>query len=135
MTVRNTGQDSLPITYGTHPYFEVLNSEKSKVIIENIKDFDSQKIDWSKDYGIKFPNPGKVKILIPKNNKTPQKEILIESDPKLFQLIYIWHEVGKNFICVESWTRDDYALNDPEQSVWIKPNEAMKFPISLSVKI
>jgi len=135
MTVENTGNEPLPTTYGTHPYFEVSNSEKAKVIIENIINFDSQKVDWSKDYGVKFPNPGKVKILIPENDKTPQKEIFVESDPKLFQLIYVWHEVGKNFICVEPWTRNDYDLNNPEQCILVKPNEQMEFPISIYVKL
>jgi len=134
MTIKNTGIVSLPTTYGTHPYFGILDSEKSKVIIDNIQNFNSQKVDWTKDYGVKFPNPGKVKILIPKNDKTPQKEILVESDPKLFQLIYVWHEVGKNFICVEPWTRNDYDLNNPERCILIRPNIQMEFPISIFVK-
>jgi galactose mutarotase-like enzyme len=135
MTVKNTDDKPLSTTYGTHPYFEILDSEKSKVIIDNIENFDSQKIDWSKDYGVKFPNPGKVRILIQENGKAPEKEILVESDPKLFQLIYIWHEVGKSFICVEPWTRNDYALNDPKQCIWINPGETREFPISISAKI
>jgi len=135
MIVENTGKESLPTAYGTHPYFEVPDSEKSKVIVENIKNFDSQKVDWTKDYGVKFPNQGKIKILIPKNGQTPAKEISIDSDPKLFQLIYVWHEVGKNFICIEPWTRNDYALNDPNKSIWIMPGENMEFSISISVKL
>jgi galactose mutarotase-like enzyme len=135
MSVKNTGKTPLPTTYGTHPYFEVLDSEKAKVIIENIKNFNCQGIDWTKDYGVKFLNTGKIRMLIPKTDKTPGKEILIESNPKLFQLIYVWHEVGKNFICVEPWTRNDYVLNDPGQCIWIKPGESMVFPISISAKI
>jgi len=135
MTVENTGKAPLPTTYGTHPYFEVSDPEKAKVIIENIENFNCQGVDWTKDYGVKFLNTGKIRILIPKTNMTLQKEILIESDPNLFQLIYVWHEVGKNFICVEPWTRNDYALNDAKQCIWIKPEETMEFPISISAKI
>jgi len=135
MTVRNTGKVPFPTTYGTHPYFEVPDSEKAKVIIENIKNFNCQEIDWTKDYGVKFPNTGKIRMLIPKTNIALQKEILIESDPNLFQLIYVWHEIGKDFICVEPWTRNDYSLNDPKQCIWINPGETMEFPISISAKI
>jgi galactose mutarotase-like enzyme len=135
MTVKNTGNELLPTAYGTHPYFEIMDSDKSKVIIKNIEDFNPQKVDWSKDYGVKFPNPGEIKMIIPKTSNIPQKEIVIESDPNVFQLIYVWHEVGKNFICVEPWTRNDYALNDPRQSIWIKPGESMVFPISISAQI
>jgi galactose mutarotase-like enzyme len=76
-----------------------------------------------------FINPGLIKV------QMPGREITIENDPNIFEFAIIWHQAGKNFICIEPWTRDDFALDTPNQSLWIKPDESMILSIIIYAKI
>lgn len=128
MTIKNTGDKPMPTAYGIHPYFEIPDGEKAS-IITNIKGFDPEKTDWTKEFDQSFENPGLVKVNL------PEKEIKIESDPHTFTNFYVWLLPGKDFVCIEPWTRKDNALNDPSQSLWIKPGESQHFPIIFSVNL
>ena len=128
LTVKNTGDKPMPTAYGTHPYFEIPQEEKQR-LITNIRNFNPSEINWMGEFDKPFLNPGLIKI------RMPRKEIAIESAPNVFRFARSWHEAGKDFICVEPWTRGNFALNNPNQSLWIKPFESITLSITISVKI
>jgi len=128
LTVRNTGDEPMPTAYGMHPYFEIPQEAKRR-LITNIRGFNPQEINWMEEFDNPFINPGLVVV------QMSRKEITIESDPNIFKFVRIWHQAGKNFICIEPWTRDNFALCDPNQSLWIKPNESVTLSITIHAKI
>jgi len=128
MTIKNTGDKPMPTAYGTHPYFEILQEEKQR-LITNIGNFNPNEVNWMEEFDKPFINPGLIRI------QMLEKEITIESDPNIFKFARIWHQAGKDFICIEPWTRDNFALNNPKQSLWIKPSESITLPITICVKI
>ena len=82
-----------------------------------------------KEFDQPFTNPGVVIV------QMRGKEISIESAPNIFKFARIWHLVGKNFICIEPWTRDNFALDNPSQSLWIKPDESVTLSVIIGAKI
>jgi galactose mutarotase-like enzyme len=127
-TVKNTGDSPLPTAYGTHPYFNIAQDNKHK-LITNIGGFHPQEINWLEEFDQPFSNPGLINV------QMPGKEIQIESDPAIFKFVRIWHLPGKDFICIEPWTRDVFALDNPDQSLWIRPAESMTLYLTISAKI
>jgi galactose mutarotase-like enzyme len=128
MTVINTGDKPMPTAYGTHPYFAIPQEEKQR-LITNIENFNPKEVNWMEEIDKPFINPGLIKV------QMPGREITIENDPNIFEFAIIWHQAGKNFICIEPWTRDDFALDTPNQSLWIKPDESMILSIIIYAKI
>ena len=127
-TIKNTGDDSMPTAYGTHPYFKIGQGDKHK-LITNIEGFHPQETDWLEEFDQSFSNPGLINV------QMPGKEIKIESDQDIFKFVRIWHQPGKNFVCIEPWTRDVFALDNPDQSLWIRPGESITFPLTIYAKI
>jgi galactose mutarotase-like enzyme len=128
LAIKNTGVKPMPTAYGTHPYFKISQEDKHK-LITNIEGFHPREINWSEEFDKPFRNPGLTKV------QMAGKEIVINTSPDIFEFIRIWHQAGKDFICIEPWTRDAFALDNPEQSLWIKPNESITFTLTISVKI
>lgn len=128
LTVTNTGGKPMPTTYGTHPYFEIEAAEKEN-LITNIESFKPKEINWMEEFDKPFINSGSIKI------QMHSKEITIESDPNIFKFARVWHQATKNFICIEPWTRDNFALDNPNQSLWIKSDESITLSIFIHVKI
>ena len=128
LTVKNTGANPMPTAYGTHPYFKIAHDDKHK-LITNIEGFHPQETNWLEEFDKPFSNPGLINV------QMPGKEIKIESDPHVFKFIRIWHQSGKNFICIEPWTRDTFALDNPDQSLWIRPDESITLSLTISAKI
>ena len=127
-TVKNTGNSPMPTAYGTHPYFKISQDNKPK-LITNIGGFHPQEINWLEEFDQPFSNPGLINV------QMPGKEIQIESDTAIFKFVRIWHQAGKKFICIEPWTRDVFALDNPDQSLWIRPAESMILCVTISAKI
>ena len=109
ITVINTGDKPMPTAYGTHPYFEIPQEEKQR-LITNIENFNPKEVNWMEEIDKPFINPGLIKV------QMPGREITIENDPNIFEFARIWHQAGKNFICIEPWTRDDFALIPPTRA-------------------
>ena len=128
LTIKNTGNISMPTAYGIHPYFEIPQEEKQN-LITNIGNFNPKEINWMKEFDQPFTNPGVVIV------QMRGKEISIESASNIFNFARIWHLVGKNFICIEPWTRDNFALDNPSQSLWIKPDESVTLSVIIGAKI
>jgi galactose mutarotase-like enzyme len=128
MIITNNSRERMPTAYGTHPYFKIPQTDKA-LLRANIPGFNPETTDWLKPFDASFANPGLINI------KMPGKEITLDSNADIFHYARIWHLPGTDFICIEPWTRDVFALDNPEQSLWIQPQESMLFQIVLSAKI
>ncbi len=127
-TVINKGDTPLPTAYGTHPYFQIPQADKHN-LTANIDGFNPNEIDWSGGFDKSFVNPGHIRI------QMPGKKLTLESAPEIFKVVRIWHLPGKDFICVEPWTRDSFAIDDPGQCLWVGPREPVDFSIAISAEI
>ena len=127
----------MPTAYGTHPYFAVNEESKKDFGINGVsmERFNPQTANWAEELDIAVENPGVVTIRIPEKNDIPGREIAITSDPEKFQSLYVWSLPGKNFVCIEPWTRPENALNKPDQTLWVPPEKSVSLPISISAKI
>ncbi len=126
--IKNTGDKPLPIAYGTHPYFKIQTTEKQN-LLTNIYDFHPNAINWAGEFDKSFVNPGLINV------QMLGKEIIIESDPNIFKIARIWHQANKDFICIEPWTRGDFALDSPDQSIWIQPLKSITLSIIIRAQI
>ena len=128
LTINNTGDQPMPTAYGTHPYFNISQEDKPG-LITNIDGFHPQAINWLAEFDKPFPNPGLINI------RMPGKEITIDTAPDIFKITRIWHQPGQDFICIEPWTRDSFALDHPGQSLWIGPHKSITLTLTISDKI
>ncbi len=128
MTVTNTGNRPMPTAYGIHPYFKILQAEKPS-LKANITGFHPGDIDWLAEFDKSFPNLGLIEV------QMSGKDLTIKNDPAIFRFVRIWHLAGKDFICLEPWTRDNFALGDPAQSLWIEPQQSVNFPVIIRAGI
>jgi galactose mutarotase-like enzyme len=120
LTVRNNGNHPMATAYGLHPYFQIAQQQK-QLIKTNIPGFSPTPETWEGEIDTPYINPGTI------NLNFPQTQITVTTDPSDFKLARIWHIAGKDFICVEPWTRDDYALDDITQTLFIPPHESKIF--------
>jgi galactose mutarotase-like enzyme len=127
-TIINKGDKPMPTAYGTHPYFQIPQAEKQN-LTANIEGFSPKEIDWQGGFDQSFVNPGLICI------QMPGKKITLESDPDIFKVVRIWHLAGKDFVCIEPWTRDSFAIDDPGQCLWVGPREPVNFTIAISAEI
>jgi len=128
LTVINTSDKPMPTAYGTHPYFKIAQDEK-RSLVTNIAEFYPKEINWHEEFDQSFVNPGSIHV------QMPGKELILDNDPAVFKFVRIWHLSGKDFICIEPWTRDSFAIDDPEQSLWINPHESQNLSISIQIEI
>ena len=127
-TIVNKGDKPMPTAYGTHPYFQIPQAEKQNLTAD-IEGFNPKEIDWRGRFDQSFTNPGRIHI------QMPGKKLTLESDPDIFKVVRIWHLAGKDFICIEPWTRDSFAIDDPGQCLWVAPREPINLTISISAEI
>jgi galactose mutarotase-like enzyme len=127
-TIINKGDKPLPTAYGTHPYFLIPQAEKQN-LTANIEGFSPKEIDWSGGFDKSFANPGRIHI------QMPGKKLNLESAPDIFEVVRIWHLPGKDFVCIEPWTRDSFAIDDPGQCLWVGPREPVNLTIAISAEI
>jgi len=127
-TIINKGDKPMPTAYGTHPYFQIPQAEKQNLIV-NIKGFNPNEIDWLGGFDQSFANPGRIHI------QMPGKKLTLESDSDIFKVVRIWHLAGKDFICIEPWTRDIFAIDDPGQCLWVEPHEPINLTIAISAEM
>jgi galactose mutarotase-like enzyme len=128
MNVTNTGDRPMPTAYGIHPYFKIPQAEK-QLVVTNIAGFLPGEIDWTAEFDKSFPNPGLIQVWM------PGKDLTIKNAPALFRFIRVWHLAGKDFICLEPWTLDNFALDDPAQSLWIEPYQSVNFSVAIRAGI
>jgi galactose mutarotase-like enzyme len=127
-TIINKGDKPMPTAYGTHPYFLIPQAEKQNMTA-NIDGFNPKEIDWLGGFDRSFANPGRIHI------QMPGKKLTLQSDPDVFKVVRIWHLVEKDFICIEPWTRDSFAIDDPGQCLRVEPHEPINLTIAISAEM
>jgi len=127
-TIINKGDKPMPTAYGTHPYFQIPQADKHN-LTANIEGFNPKEIDWLGGFDKSFVNPGRIRI------QMPGKQLTLESAPDVFKIVRIWHLAGKDFICIEPWTRDIFAIDDPGQCLWVEPHEPINLTMAISAEI
>ena len=124
---------SLPISMGLHPYFKVPSGEKNniKFDFEGGEEAENKREVWLNGGTLYLDNPklknpeAVLKIKIPGLGK-----LIIDASVQ-YQKIWIWSQLGKDFICIEPMLRDlDGLLDNPEI---IKPGE--EFSANINFKL
>jgi len=116
-SVENTGERSLPVAMGLHPYFKVSNEEKKniKFNFEGGKEVEEKFDIWSEGGTVYIDNP---KINNPDNSmevKIPSIGNIVLDVSKEYKKIWIWSQPGKDFVCIEPMERGlNGIIDDPE---------------------
>lgn len=132
LEIYNPGEKGLPTAYGAHPYFKIADNLKPNIRTD-IKGFDPASVNWVEEYDKAFPTEfHAVEVEIPANEGSLARRLRISATPDLFQVLYIWSLPGKDFLCIEPWSRLDNALNDPKQTVFIQPGHSLTLPMAIT---
>jgi galactose mutarotase-like enzyme len=132
--VENTGDTTMPISMGLHPYFNVPNDEKP-----NIKfNFDGgayieQQIgQWSEGMFVSIDNPKTKDPTACMEVMLPTLGVLVIDACLEYRKIWIWSEPGKDFICIEPVMRDPGGLVDDPCEV--QPKDIFRATVNFSLK-
>lgn len=130
LSIKNEGNESMPVAPGLHPYFKIDHTMQGDMT-SNLEGFDLTDRDWEKDGSMHFERPEgeDVWITIPEIGK-----ITMKMDPE-FKTIVVWSLPGKDFICVEPWTREARAIEDKNERIDIEPGEVKKFNVEFQVEL
>ncbi|WP_204102768.1 MULTISPECIES: aldose epimerase [Spirulina sp. CCY15215] len=138
----NQSSETMPFATGFHPYFQILEQNKSQLEFEipakrsqdqntketqpfkNHFDFDRDEIDVAlfplKRNSASMTNPvQKFKIT------------LTYSD--IFTTLVFWTVKDKDYCCLEPWSSPRNALNSKENLVYLEPGESCEATVELSV--
>ncbi|PLR85321.1 hypothetical protein CVD23_10275 [Bacillus sp. V33-4] len=70
-----------------------------------------------------------ISFVLPELNK----KVLMEYGEE-FKYVYLWTEKGQGFICVEPWMAKTDELNRKEELYFVKPGEALKTFLTITVE-
>jgi len=127
---RNTGNRTMPIHFGLHPYFHVAAADKAALSIST-----DAKLAWDNDRKEEAPFRGfdlsgaEVDLHLldhsPKGTTVgrPGKPPLRLSWGNAFHVLVVWTLPGKDFVCVEPWTARGNALNTRAGLIPVHPGE------------
>lgn len=121
----------MPVAFGLHPYFKVLNQDKQRIRFEFAggKEFEERKEEWMAGDAVFIDNPKKyalnaeIACVIPGLGK-----LLLEASSG-YEKIGVWTEPGKDFVCIEPWMRESGGLIDNPQLVAPGKSYALEFTI------
>ncbi|HYF51698.1 MAG TPA: hypothetical protein VEJ63_19945 [Planctomycetota bacterium] len=121
LLICNTGNKTMPVSPGWHPYFCCPANDKNKVSsdVPGLKS-DALTIDKEFDFGLVAPQTGRAKFNIPNLGK-----LLISFSPRMRHMQF-WSQPGKDFICLEPFTGPNNTVNT-DKRVDIPPGEARNF--------
>src|SRR5690606_15555472 len=99
LLIMNSGERSMPIAPGWHPYFICPNDEKSR-ITSDLRAFHPGEIPHNGgfDFGIPAPAKGMASFQIPGLGN-----VRLTMNPALRHLQF-WSQPGADFVCIEPWT-------------------------------
>jgi galactose mutarotase-like enzyme len=135
----NHSEQDMPMYPGFHPYFLVDHKD-------NTFETDAQEIIYLKDR-IKLAFTGEIDMAqLPDSialSSAKTKQIVFQpkanrrvklSYGNQFEYVVLWSEDGKPFICVEPWMALTNELNVKQELTYVKPNEALKTNLTISVE-
>lgn len=137
--IHNLSAQIMPLSFGFHPYFKVMDKQKAKVLLKSDRYKDmvsgnvvlaSESPDFTKEpeLGCLFLNVAdKRAVLLADRCRI---EITFEQN---YRHILLWSLAGEDFICVEPWTAKPDALNTKEDLLYVKPGESVQSFMNITV--
>ncbi len=129
--VYNQGQESMPFSFGLHPYFQVSNLQKIKIngLPEKCIDQTNMKVTNSSDQirildkGVDFLSypSGSVKLFDCLSRNVIE---LIQQNP--METTVIWTDPPRQMVCLEPWTSPRNSFLTGDRKLEIKPEEYME---------
>ena len=138
----NHSRETMPFCTGFHPYFQVLEQNKSQLEFEipakrsqdqQTKEFQpfNNRFDFDRDeIDVAFVPITSNSAAIA-NPRQKFKVTLTYSD--IFTTLVFWTVKGKDYYCLEPWSAPRNALNSKEHLVYIEPGESCEATVELSV--
>jgi len=126
--IYNQGQESMPFSFGLHPYFHVSNLQKIKIdgLPEKCIDQTNMKVTNSSDQirildkGVDFLSypSSSVKLLDCLSRNVIE---LIHQEP--METTVVWTDPPRQMVCLEPWTSPRNSLVTGDRKLEIKPEE------------
>ena len=126
--IYNQGNESMPFSFGLHPYFQISNLQKVKIdgLSEKCIDQTNMKVtnvsdqirilDTGVDF-LSYPSSS-VKVVDSLSRNVIE---LIHQEP--FDTTVIWTDPPRKMVCVEPWTSPRNSLFTGDRKLEIKPEE------------
>ena len=126
--VYNQSQHSMPFSFGLHPYFKVLNTQKIKIdgLPEKCIDQTNMKVTNVSDQ-IRILDKGVDFISYPSSSVRIYDSLsrnvieLIQQEP--MDTTVIWTDPPRQMVCLEPWTSPRNSLVTGDRKLEIKPDE------------
>ena len=115
-TIKNLGDEAMPLQFGFHPYFLVGDKEALELTLPVTRysdnkseargdfpgfDFSSEEIDWA------FPEPTASEA----GFQDPSRNLRIKlSYDEIYQVLVFWTLKGSPFVCLEPWSSSRLAF-------------------------
>ncbi len=126
--IYNKSEESMPFTFGLHPYFQVSNLKKIKIdgLPENCIDQTNMKVTNVSDQ-IRIIDRG-VDILSYPSSLVKVFDYLTRNVIELIQqepmdTTVIWTDPPRQMVCIEPWTGPRNSLVTGDRKLQIKPNQ------------
>jgi galactose mutarotase-like enzyme len=135
--MENRGQEAMPIAPGFHPYFQVAQQDKPRLLVEGLAGLDAADIDWdTKPPDTPYPFPHRVTVHFPGRGTLTIEEEPLDGAYSLANM-QVWSEQASapdhDFVCFEPTVSSEDALNRPQDRLTVAPGETRR--ISLLFKI
>lgn len=136
---KNLSSRDMPVSFGFHPYFRVLDKKNAKVLLDadTYKDMVSGAVvpaeevpDFTGEHevGCLFQDVRGQKAVL----KADGCHIELEFDCS-YRHVLLWSLPNEEFICVEPWTAKPDALNTNEELIRIGKGECVRSYMAISV--
>jgi len=142
LTMENRGDEAMPIAPGFHPYFAVVQQDKTKLVTEGLPAFSSTDYDWQHTIPDNpYPFPHRVTIAFPHRGTLTIAELPFEDNngnPRyVLSNMQVWSDQPPkpdiDFVCFEPTVSSEDALNRPADRLLIAPHGKQQLCVEMSV--
>jgi galactose mutarotase-like enzyme len=135
LEVLNTGREPMPIGFGIHPYFRVLDKAKATITTNATRAFNNVTKETGAFTGFDLTAPEVDLHLLDHGSgesilAQPGEHITVKTRPELGRWV-VWTLAGKDFVCLEPWSAPGNALNTGEGLIELPAGEAKGFEIAI----
>ncbi len=129
--IYNQSQDSMPCSFGLHPYFQVLNTQKIKIegLPEKCIDQTNMKVTNASDQirildkGVDFLSYPSCSVKLFDCLSRNVIELIHEAP---MDTTVIWTDPSRQMVCLEPWTSPRNSLVTGDRKLEIKPEEYLE---------
>ncbi len=123
--MENRGDEAMPVAPGFHPYFQIAQQDKQRLIVEGLMGFDATTIDWeTKPPDTPYPFPHRVTVQFPGKGTLTIEEEAVDGTYSLANM-QVWSEPTSapdhDFVCFEPTVSTEDALNRPQDRLMVEP--------------